>query len=394
MSNIAGIVIFSNDLCFSNVLYIPKSSFNLISVSQLTCALNCKLTFTNTKYVMHEESTLRMIGAAKTIKDLFIISSKDMNYHYNIRINNNITFDDNNSSAPTLPFDIKDHYLDHDFPIEHNNVQDTETYPLIEDKHRIKYPLSQVLSYERLSHKHKVFTLAITSDSEPETYEEVIKHQNWIDVIHTELEALNKNNTWILTNLPSDKKAIGCDDPNEIQTVKDLLDKRFSIKDLGSLKYFLGMEVARNKDGINLCQIKYALDLLQEDGLLAAKAKASPMDSNAKLHSKSGDLYSDITSYRRMIGKLVYLTHTRSDISYFVGHLSQFLATPTVEHFKFGLRVLRYIKAALGNDLFFPSKNIITLKGFSDSDWATCLDTRRSVTRFFLLWRFFDLMEE
>ncbi|XP_019423021.1 PREDICTED: uncharacterized protein LOC109332492 [Lupinus angustifolius] len=68
VSSIAGTVIFSKDLCLSNVLCIPKFSFNLISVSKLTTTLNCKLTFTNTKCVMQEESTLRMIGAAEAIR--------------------------------------------------------------------------------------------------------------------------------------------------------------------------------------------------------------------------------------------------------------------------------------------------------------------------------------
>ncbi|KAE9607911.1 putative RNA-directed DNA polymerase [Lupinus albus] len=161
-----------------------------------------------------------------------------------------------------------------------------------------------------------------------------------------------------------------------------MLDDKFSIKDLGIVKYFLGIEVARNKDGISLCQRKYALDLLQDSGLLASKPCSNPLDNNIKLHNKSSVPFSDIIAYRRLIGRLVYLTHTRPDISFSVSHLSQFLAAPTIDHFKAALRVLKYIKGSPGKGLFFPSKNTACLKGYSDSDWASCIDTRRSVTGF------------
>ncbi|XP_019455167.1 PREDICTED: uncharacterized protein LOC109356296 [Lupinus angustifolius] len=172
------------------------------------------------------------------------------------------------------------------------------------------------------------------------------------------------------------------DNLDEIDSVKSLLDKKFSIKDLGTLKYFLGIEVAMSKDGISLCQRKYTLDMFQESSLLAGKSSSTHMDINAKLHSASGKSYSEETSYRRLIGKLVYLTHTRPDISFFVGHLSQFLSAPTIDHFKAATRVLKYIKGAPGKGLFYPTETTISLKDFSDSDWASCVDTRRSITGF------------
>ncbi|XP_019435993.1 PREDICTED: uncharacterized protein LOC109342467 [Lupinus angustifolius] len=132
------------------------------------------------------------------------------------------------------------------------------------------------------------------------------------------------------------------DDLDEIDFVKVLLDKKFSIEELGTLKYFLGIEVARSKDGISLCQRKYAFDMLQESGLLAGKSSSTPMDNNAELHSAPSAPYFEVTSYRRLIGKLSYLTHTRPDISFSIGHLSQFPPAHTVDHFKAAIRVLKY----------------------------------------------------
>ncbi|KAK7250808.1 hypothetical protein RIF29_33507 [Crotalaria pallida] len=166
----------------------------------------------------------------------------------------------------------------------------------------------------------------------------------------------------------------------EIQSVKQILDSKFSIKDLGHLKFFLGMEVARFTSGITLYQRKYVLDLLQDSGMLACKPVSTPMEYNSKLHSQSGTPLTDPTSYRKLVGKLLYLTHTRPEICYAVGHLSQFLNSPTDLHHQAAHRVLRYLKGCPSRGLFFSSDNTTTLKGFSDSDWGACMDTRRSVT--------------
>ncbi|PNY03100.1 retrovirus-related Pol polyprotein from transposon TNT 1-94 [Trifolium pratense] len=179
-----------------------------------------------------------------------------------------------------------------------------------------------------------------------------------------------------------DDLVLGGTDSNEIQNIKALLDEKFSIKDLGYLKYFLGFEVARTQAGISLCQRKYALDLIQDAGLLGAKPCSTPMQPQLQLHKSSGQAISEPTSYRRLIGRLLYLTHSRPEIAYAVSKLSQFLDKPTNEHMLAGLHVLRYVKNSPGQGLFFDSKSPLTLKGFSDSDWGACPDTRRSTTGF------------
>lgn len=401
------------------------------------------------------------------------------------------------------------------------------------------YPISSVLSYDKFSLPHTKFIAAISSQIEPSTYKQASKHDSWVKAMDTELAALNQNKTWLITELPQDKKPIGCkwvykikhksdgsierykarlvakgfnqiegidffdtyspvaklttvrlllaiassqnwfihqldvhnaflhgnlneevymqlppgitsNNPNHVcrllksiyglkqssrqwfsklssaliskgyiqsssdhslfikadtssfiailiyvddiliagnnltesTTIKAFLNTTFKIKDLGNLKYFLGLEVARSSQGIHVCQRKYTLDLLSETGLLDAKPCRTPMLKGTKLLEDSATLLPDPAAYRRLIGKLIYLTNTRPDISYSVQQLSQHMSSPTNLHHEAAIHVLRYLKSCPAHGILLPATSSIQLKAFCDSDWASCPDTRKSVTGF------------
>jgi len=167
---------------------------------------------------------------------------------------------------------------------------------------------------------------------------------------------------------------------SSIASLKTFLHKQFQIKDLGCLRYFLGLEVARSPTGIHLCQRKYALDILADSGTLASKPLKLPLEQNFKLSKTSGVPLPDPSTYCRLIGRLLYLTITRPDICYPVQILSQYMDTPTTTHLDTAHRILRYIKSAPGQGILLSSSSQIQLRAFCDSDWALCPDTRRSVT--------------
>jgi len=170
----------------------------------------------------------------------------------------------------------------------------------------------------------------------------------------------------------------------EIFAITSLLYNLFHIKNLGDLTYFLGIKVARNVIGIHLSQRKYVLDLLKDTGMLGCAPTPTLMLHNVKLSTKKGTPLGDAesTAYRRLIGRLIYLTNTRPDISFFVNHLIQFVSHPTSEHHQAAMRILHYLKRTPSKGIFLHSQSLIQLKAYSDSDWATCPETHKSITSF------------
>ncbi|XP_019087432.1 PREDICTED: uncharacterized protein LOC109127297 [Camelina sativa] len=160
------------------------------------------------------------------------------------------------------------------------------------------------------------------------------------------------------------------------------LKQSFKLRELGPLKNFLGLEIARNTSGISICQRKYALELLTTSGMLACKAANTPMVPNLQLSNTSGDLLEDKEMYRSLVGRLMYLTITRPDITFAVNKLCQFSFAPRTSHLTVVYQVLQYIKGTIGQGISYSADPDLTLKGFADSDYASCPDSRRSTTGF------------
>ncbi|XP_068664965.1 uncharacterized mitochondrial protein AtMg00810-like [Aristolochia californica] len=168
--------------------------------------------------------------------------------------------------------------------------------------------------------------------------------------------------------------------PSILDSFATKLHSEFATKDLGSLSYFLGLEAIPTADGLFLSQLKYARDILARATLLESKPVHTPMVVSQQL-SSVGPLFSDPTLYRSLVGALQYLTITRPDIAHAVNSVSQFLHSPTADHFFAVKRILRYVKGTLHYGMSFrPSASPGTLVAYSDADWAGCPDTRRSTS--------------
>ncbi len=133
----------------------------------------------------------------------------------------------------------------------------------------------------------------------------------------------------------------------DIFDLKKLVKQKFKMKDLGELRYFLGIEVIQSPKGIWLLQRQYALNKLSEYGMTGCKPISIPLEQNVKLSADEGDLVKDTTMYRRIVGNLIYMTITRPYLSYAIGMVSQFMQTPRKPHFDAVKHILKYIKHTL-----------------------------------------------
>ncbi|GJS67326.1 ribonuclease H-like domain-containing protein [Tanacetum coccineum] len=260
----------------------------------------------------------------------------------------------------------------------------------------MKYGLEKYVSYSNLSKHNYYFSTTLNKSTEPTAYYEstgAIDRYKARQVANgfserkgfNYMETLSKFDYSLFTK-KSDKVFIALlvyvddimitgNNLAEIEKFKIFFKSKFQIKDLGKLKYFLGIEVLDNKEGICLSRRKYCLELLHEYGLLAAKHVDTPLPENTTLNHIESDedhLLDNIGNYQKLVGKLIYLTNTRPDISYVVHCLSQYMHAPLVSHLDAALRVLRYLKGSPWSGIQINKSGNLKLRAYADSDWARC----------------------
>ena len=152
------------------------------------------------------------------------------------------------------------------------------------------------------------------------------------DVDHS-LFIWNQGSSFTVVLVYVDDILIAGNDLIVITNLKNFLADQFKLKGLGTLKYFLGLEVARSLSGIFLSQHKYVLGILADFGTLGSCPTSFPMEQDLKLTLEDGVLLSDPSPYRILVGRLIYLTITRLDISFYINILSQFMQAPRDPHY-------------------------------------------------------------
>ncbi|RVW20273.1 Retrovirus-related Pol polyprotein from transposon RE1 [Vitis vinifera] len=147
--------------------------------------------------------------------------------------------------------------------------------------------------------------------------------------------------------------------PEERKALQNYLSREFEMKDLGPLKYFLGIKVSRSSEGIFLSQRKYALDLLQETGMSGCQPVNTPIEEGLKLCVESNQVSTDKGRYQRLVGRLMYLAHTRPDLAYALSVVSQYMHNPGEQHMNAVMRILR---RSTSGYFTFVGGNLVTWK--------------------------------
>ncbi|KAG7565310.1 Integrase catalytic core [Arabidopsis suecica] len=162
------------------------------------------------------------------------------------------------------------------------------------------------------------------------------------------------------------------------------MSTKFEMSDLGKLTYYLGIEVCQHEGGITLKQERYASKIMNETRMEGCNTVHSPMNANLKLSKAPEEKNIDETEYRRSIGCLRYLLHTRPDLSFCVGVLSRYMQEPKESHGAALKHVLRYLEGTKGYGLVFERKTELRLDtrliGYSDSSHNVDEDDGKSTT--------------
>lgn len=191
------------------------------------------------------------------------------------------------------------------------------------------------------------------------------------------------HHTFILVYV--DDMLITSSSPQHISQLISTLNQIFSLRNLGQINFFLGVEVIRTTDGcLHLTQSKYIKDLLTRSQMHAAKGVKSPMNPGQKLLSYGSKPFSDPRTYRSIVGALQYLTVTRPELAFFVHKVCQFMHNPLEEHQTSVKRILLYLNSTVTHGLLLQpaSPTNMSITAFSYADQATDPEDRRSISGF------------
>ena len=174
---------------------------------------------------------------------------------------------------------------------------------------------------------------------------------------------------------------------NKLTEVKTGLSRKFDIKDLGELSYFLGMKVEQRESAVWIGQPAYTKNLVESLGMQDCKPVVTPVSIGSTLNKATDDDECvDQKKYQSAIGSLMYLSVcTRPDIAYSVDSLARFTSKPTKEHWTALKRLLRYLKGTLQHGILYTKDGSSSCVGYTDADWAGDVDDRKSTSGYVFL---------
>ena len=167
---------------------------------------------------------------------------------------------------------------------------------------------------------------------------------------------------------------------NMVNAFKTQISKEYTVKDLGSLKYFLGIEFHMSDTSVQMSQSGYCKTILERFGMMDCKPMKIPCERN--IHDElrehiNSPLLQDATRYRELVGSLIYLQQvTRPDLSFITNILGQQMSKPTKFHWELGLKTLRYLKGTIEFKLNYNRANNLQLTGYADADWGNAPDRK------------------
>ncbi|KAH9657681.1 hypothetical protein KPL70_023179 [Citrus sinensis] len=198
--------------------------------------------------------------------------------------------------------------------------------------------------------------------------------------VDTTLFVKHKNQDILIVQIYVDDIIFGSTNELLCKDFSSCMSQEYEMSMMGELKYFLGLQIKQNEEGIFINQAKYVKDLLKRFGYNNGTAKSTPMSTTIKLDKDEKGKEVDIKTYRGMIGSLLYLTASRPDIMFSVCLCARFQSCPKESHMLAVKRIFRYLIGIINLGLWYPRGTHIDLTCYSDADFAGYKVDRKSTS--------------
>ncbi|KAK6149097.1 hypothetical protein DH2020_016622 [Rehmannia glutinosa] len=203
------------------------------------------------------------------------------------------------------------------------------------------------------------------------------RHQH---ALYVKVKEVEKGQDCLLVQIYVDDIIFGATNESLCKKFSKLMQGEFEMSMMGELNFFLGLQIKQCQEGIYISQSKYTKELLKKFGIKEGRTVSTPMATNVKIDKDEKGKPVDESKYRGMIGSLLYLTASRQDILHAVFLCARFQSNPKESHISAVKRIFRYLKGTIQYGLFYPKNEKISLKGYSDSDYAGCRVDRKSTS--------------
>jgi hypothetical protein len=169
----------------------------------------------------------------------------------------------------------------------------------------------------------------------------------------------------------------GCNKDSLVKWFSSAMEYEFEMSMIGELSFFLGLQITQRSKGMFISQEKYLREMLKRFQMEDSKHVGTPMVTGCKLSKDDDSLDVDQSSYRSMIGNLLYIRTSHPDIMHVVGMVGRYQSTPKQSHLLAIKRIFRYLKETMTYGLWYPRNQNFQLTAYSDVDWAKCVDERK-----------------
>lgn len=174
-------------------------------------------------------------------------------------------------------------------------------------------------------------------------------------------------------------------DTEYIDLIRTDIQREFEMTDLGVLTYSLGLEFIFLAEGLAVTQRQYIRTMLTDVGLENCRPVPTPMIEKQKLEPSMDAPLADPTKYQQMVGKLIFLSHTRPDIAFAVSIVSRFMNKPQEPHAQAVKHIYRYLQGTTDFALLYRRGEEADLYGYTDADWAGDTYDRKSTTGYLFM---------